>query len=95
MATKKLVEPGLYAGRAKSTYKTKDEHENQGPADDQHAPGYCPDVPMSRRSADSHGLNPCFDVSSARKGNDKPNSAGGSNASKSPFSAAGRNISKD
>jgi hypothetical protein len=85
MATKKLVEPGLYAGRAKSTYKTKDEHENQGPAD----------VPMSRRSADSHGLNPCFDVSSARKGNDKPNSAGGSNASKSPFSAAGRNISKD
>jgi hypothetical protein len=84
------VEAKLYSGRGKTTYKTKDEHGNQGPPGDQHAPGYDNIVPDGRRSGDRNGVNPNFDVSDARRGNDKPISKGGDNCEKSPLSAASK-----
>ena len=94
MATKKLVEPGLYAGRKSGSGKDGlpkcDEHEENQFVEDKHAPGYDNIVPDARRSNDAHGVNPNFDSDAPRK---VPKSTGGGgNTEKSPFSAAGKNL---
>jgi hypothetical protein len=90
------VESGLYAGR--KSFPGKDGLLKGDPPPGlatpdptvEHNPGYCPEVPMARRSNDRHGVNPNFDVSDARKGNDAPSSKGGRESFPSPFSGASK-----
>jgi hypothetical protein len=94
-----IVETKLYSGRAGTIFKTKDEHGNQGPADDQHGPKYDNIVKSDWRRGDDVGGSfgsgvagvtnrKGFDRDKTRAGNDAPISTGGANCEKSPFSAA-------
>jgi len=88
------VEAHAYSGRTSPSRKEwmgdcadRDATKPQDPID-QHAKGYSNIVPDSRRFGDQHGVNPNFDVSDARRNNDRPISKDGGNCEKSPFSAA-------
>jgi hypothetical protein len=90
-----------YSGRTSPTRKEwmgdcadRDAQKSQFP-EDQQAKDYGGDDIAKGWFRDGDGNacdKPNFDNDKSRAGNAKPISTGGSNASKSPFSAAGRNI---